>query len=308
MKAKKLFSRIGFNYLIYGLLAIVFQIIVINIYILINHNMISDINLLSILSAICNYILPFPLFYYLMKKLKATKIEETRLGLKNFLTYFCITITLMWIGNIIGLAITTIIGGVIQSDISNPVRELINNTDILLNLGLISIIGPIFEELIFRKILIDRTIKYGASVSIILSATLFGLFHGNLNQLIYASLLGGLFAHVYIKTGKIRYSILLHILVNLMGSVVSLIFSNALMNLKTAITLPDLAIVLVYLAIFIICLFVGLIKLINYKDAKFNGEKTEINLENKYRTMFLNPGMVCFVGFYIIQIILQVLQ
>lgn len=308
MKAKKLFSRIGFNYLIYGLLAIVFQIIVINIYILINHNMISDINLLSILSAICNYILPFPLFYYLMKKLKATKIEETRLGLKNFLTYFCITITLMWIGNIIGLAITTIIGGVIQSDISNPVSELINNTDILLNLGLISIIGPIFEELIFRKILIDRTIKYGASVSIILSATLFGLFHGNLNQLIYASLLGGLFAHVYIKTGKIRYSILLHILVNLMGSVVSLIFSNALMNLKTAITLPDLAIVLVYLAIFIICLFVGLIKLINYKDAKFNGEKTEINLENKYRTMFLNPGMVCFVGFYIIQIILQVLQ
>ena len=308
MKAKKLFSRIGFNYLIYGLLAIVFQIIVINIYLLINHNMISDINLLSILSAICNYILPFPLFYYLMKKLKATKIEETRLGLKNFLTYFCITITLMWIGNIIGLAITTIIGGVIQSDISNPVSELINNTDILLNLGLISIIGPIFEELIFRKILIDRTIKYGASVSIILSATLFGLFHGNLNQLIYASLLGGLFAHVYIKTGKIRYSILLHILVNLMGSVVSLIFSNALMNLKTAITLPDLAIVLVYLAIFIICLFVGLIKLINYKDAKFNGEKTEINLENKYRTMFLNPGMVCFVGFYIIQIILQVLQ
>lgn len=66
-----------------------------------------------------------------------------------------------------------------------------------MNLALISIIGPIFEEILFRKILIDKTIKYGARISIIISALLFGLFHGNVNQFFYAFLMGG-FSHMFI--------------------------------------------------------------------------------------------------------------
>ena len=137
----------------------------------------------------------------------------------------------MLIGNLIGIILTTIIGGAIQSEISNPVENLINSTNIWLNLALISIIGPIFEEILFRKILIDKTIKYGARISIIISALLFGLFHGNVNQFFYAFLMGGFFAYVYIKTGKIIYPIILHLIVNLMGSVISLKLIQSISNL-----------------------------------------------------------------------------
>ena len=113
----------------------------------------------------------------------------------------------MWIGNITGTIITNLLSFTIQNDIANPIQNLINSTDLWLNLILISLIGPIFEEIIFRKILIDRTIKYGPLASILVSAIIFGLIHGNLNQFCYTVLVGVFFAYVYIKTGQIKYSI-----------------------------------------------------------------------------------------------------
>jgi uncharacterized membrane protein len=52
-----------------------------------------------------------------------------------------------------------------------------------------------------------------------MSALLFGLFHGSLNQLCYAFLLGLVFGYVYIRTGKLRYTIMLHIGINSLSTV-----------------------------------------------------------------------------------------
>ena len=199
---KKFFSKIGFSYLIYAICTIAFPIIIFHI-IGNGFEIVNNINFRLIISAICNYILPFPILLFLMKKLESEKLEKESLSITSFLLYFCISFTLMIIGNLLGIGVTSLIGTAIQSDIANPIQTLINSSDILLNLIIISIIGPIFEELLFRKLLIDRTIKYGAKISIILSATLFGLMHGNLNQFFYAFLLGGFFSYIYIKTGKI---------------------------------------------------------------------------------------------------------
>ena len=216
--------------------------------------------------------------------------------------YVCITITLMWIGNIIGLIITALISGFTQNAVVNPVQELINNTSIIFNIVVVSIIGPVFEEIIFRKLLIDRSIKYGAKVSIILSAVLFALFHGNLNQFFYALLMGGFFAYVYIKTGKIIYSILLHLIINILGSVVSIIVANSVMALQSNFMLGDALIIVIYAVILLTAFIIGAYKLIKNKS-KIKNAKTEI--ENPYKTMFLNAGMICFIIFYIIQIINQ---
>lgn len=301
---KKFFSKIGFNYLIFGLVSLIIQIIVINIIGGVNHNILSDINILAIISSICNYILPFPLFFYLMRKIEKQNLEKQSLSLKKFLLYLAITFTLMWIGNLVGVAVTSLIGNLFQIDISNPVEYLINSSDIWLNLLLISIIGPIFEEIFFRKFLIDRTIKYGARVSIILSAVIFGFFHGNISQLFYAFLLGGFFAYVYIKTGKIIYTIALHIIVNLMGSVVSLFVAESV-NALTANTYGtiDLLIIILYFLIIVSALFAGILSLLMFRKGKFNGSKTQIALKHPLRTSLLNPGMICFILFYILIIV-----
>lgn len=295
---KKFFSRIGSNYLIFGICTIVLQFIILNILAITNPTMAGNINIITIISSLCNYILPFPIFHWLMKKLESQKIEKHNAGVKTFITYIGITLTLMWIGNLIGLAITNLLSGAIQNDISNPVQNLINSTDIWLNLLLISIIAPVCEEIIFRKFIIDRTIKYGANVSIVLSAVIFALFHGNLNQFFYALFIGGFFSYVYIKTGKIVYPIILHIIVNVMGSVVSLIFAQALFNLQTAINPLDMGILIAYLIFVFGSFAIGAWGLSRFRPQK---------LECSVKTVFLNPGMICFIGFFIIIIVRQML-
>ena len=306
---KKFFSKIGFNYLIYIISSLIITIIIANIIAATKPEIINNINISTVISAICNYILPLPILIHLMNKIKSTRPEVHKINIKTFLKYLCITITLMWIGNLTGTIITTILGGAIQSDISNPIQNLINSTDIWLNLLLISIIGPIFEEFFFRKLLIDRTIVYGAKVSIILSAVIFGLVHGNLNQFFYSALIGGFLGYVYIKTGRITYTIALHMIINLIGSVVSLSLNNSISSLSTG-TINPIALIFVisYFTMLIISLFIGISSIWDYKKAKFNGEKTEINLKNPLKTVFLNTGMICFVLFFIIKMILQAIS
>lgn len=301
---EKFFSKIGINYLIYAISALIIQIIAVNILGATNSTLLNDFNVITILSAISNYVLPFPILFYLMKKIDAQTLEKQNLNLKTFLLYLSITFTLMWIGNIIGLAITSALGIIFQTEITNPVETLINSSDIWLNLILISVAGPIFEEIFFRKLLIDRTIKYGARVSIILSAVIFGFFHGNISQFFYTFLLGGFFAYVYIRTGKIIYTMILHIIVNLMGSVVSLfVVQSAQTFISNTYTSIDIVIVLIYVLIILSALLVGVIGLSRFKKAKFNGCKTQICLKNPIKTILLNPGMILLILFFVAEII-----
>ena len=306
---KKFFSKIGFNYLMFGVASLIIQIIVINILGFTNHNILNNFNAITIVSAICNYILPFPVLFYLMRKIEKQEMEKESLSLKKFLLYLSITFTLMWIGNMVGLAITSAIGSLFHTEITNPVQTLIGSTDIWLNMILISVLGPIFEEIFFRKFLIDRTIKYGARVSIILSAVIFGFFHGNLSHFFYAFLLGGFFAYVYIRTGKIIYTIILHIIVNLMGSVVSLFVVQSVQAFTSnTYATMDLAIIVIYVLMMLAALFVGLLGLLSYKKGKFNGSKTQIALKHPLKTSLLNAGMILFILFYVLIILYSLLR
>lgn len=305
---KKFFSKVGFNYLIYGIASIIIQVIIINILGLLNSNLIYDFNSLTIISAICNYILPFPILIYLMGKIDSQTPEKNTLTVKRFITYIAVTLTLMWAGNIIGLAITALISFITPFEVSNPVQTLINSSDIWLNLMLISIIGPIFEEIFFRKLLIDRTIKYGAKISILVSALLFGLFHGNLNQFFYAFLIGGFFAYVYIRTGNIKYTILLHIIVNLMGSVVSLFVVSGVEHITSGAMQPlDIAIVVLYIMIIFASFLIGIIKLSGFKNVRIAELPGKIILKEPVKTIILNPGMILFIGFNIALMIRQII-
>ena len=304
---EKFFSKIGFNYFLFGLSSLVIQIMAINIVGAINYNLLTDFNVLTILSSICNYILPFPIIYYLLREIDTNPIEKHNLNITKILKYFAITLTLMWFGNLIGLAITAGIGSLMQSEITNPVQNLISNSDIILNLLIISIIAPIFEELFFRKFLIDRTIKYGAKVSIIISAVIFGFFHGNLNQFFYAFLMGGFFAYVYIKTGKIIYTIILHLAVNLMGSVVSVfVTESAETFISGTYGTFDIIIVLGYMLIIFTAIIIGVISLYKfYTQDRIKESKPQISMEKPIKNILINPGMIIFMLFFTFQIIIQ---
>lgn len=76
-------------------------------------------------------------------------------------------------------------------------------------------IGPMMEELIFRGAIMDRLrAAYPFWVANLLQAALFGIYHRNLIQGIYAFLWGILLGLVYQATGSILANILAHIIFN----------------------------------------------------------------------------------------------
>lgn len=296
---KKIFSKIGLNYLLLALIPIVFQIIIVNIIALTgNTNIIHNINYQTIITSATNYILILPIFIYLMRKIESTHIDKENINIKTLLKYICIALTLMWIGNIIGQIITSLIGMSMAQEVVDPIESLINNSSIYINIIVISIMAPIFEELFFRKLLIDRTIKYGAKLSIILSALLFGLFHGNLSQFFYAFILGLFLAYVYIKTGKIIYTMILHAFVNFFGSVASLFLNSSVQNIQqiSMANIGDITIILVYASILLIAWIVGLYSIFKkYKKLELNDSYREVYLEKPVTTVILNVGMILFI-------------
>ncbi|MBS6194448.1 MAG: HAD-IA family hydrolase [Clostridiales bacterium] len=80
----------------------------------------------------------------------------------------------------------------------------------------IGILAPITEELIFRGLIFRRLKDFIKPVpAIIISSLVFGLYHGNMVQFLYASLLGSLLAIIYNRTGTLWTAIVAHMAANL---------------------------------------------------------------------------------------------
>ena len=295
---RRFFSKIGFNYFALGIIVLVLNLFIGLFISMINPNLLSNQTMMTFFSAIWTYLLPLPIFIYIMRKTEAKTLEKHNMTVKTFVICISITMFLMWIGNIMGVIITSGIGALIQHEVANPIHDVINNSGLVANLIIITTIAPIFEELIFRKLLIDRTIKYGGTISVLLSGLLFAFFHGNLNQFFYAFLLGGFFAIIYIKTGQIKYTIGLHMIINFIGSVVSLFVSQPLMDLANGSVISPTSTfgVILYILITLGLTVMGLIYSIKYFDkSRFDGSEKEIILKNPVSTILLNPGIICFI-------------
>lgn len=90
-----------------------------------------------------------------------------------------------------------------------------SNTNILITLLTSGLIGPIMEELVFRNIVYEKFKKiYKSTSAILLTGVLFGLFHGNLIQFIYAFLFNFILIFVYEKYKSIYAPIIVHISAN----------------------------------------------------------------------------------------------
>ncbi len=293
---KKTFSRIGLSYITINIIGLLLLFIFTISMTRTMPQMASNKSLLLGLSVFTQFIIPLPILYFLLKKIKTTHISKKSLSLKTFLIYICITLALMNIGSFIGSGITEIIGIFKVNDIANPLANFVTNDTLWASLIVTSIITPIVEELFFRKLLIDRTIKYGAGISILISALMFGLYHANLNQLIYSLLVGGFFAAVYVKTGNVIYTILLHMAANFTGSIVTTSINNLIASTGNIVNF-------VYYGIVIVLILIAVYYLYMWRG-KYKGLKN--NIQKEIKPSLLNVGMVLYIIYFAIFIISSV--
>ncbi|WP_455525264.1 CPBP family intramembrane glutamic endopeptidase [Holdemanella biformis] len=72
------------------------------------------------------------------------------------------------------------------------------------------ILAPIFEELIFRGMILNTLTKYNKMFAIIVTSLLFGLLHLNITQAIPAFFMSLVLCYMYVQTDSILVTILAH--------------------------------------------------------------------------------------------------
>ncbi len=85
----------------------------------------------------------------------------------------------------------------------------------LLMIFIVGLLGPLAEEMLFRGMIYAKLRRaFSVWPAAVISAVLFGLFHANWVQGIYAALFGVVLAYIYEKTQTIWGSCLLHVVFN----------------------------------------------------------------------------------------------
>ncbi len=167
------------------------------------------------------YIAGVPTFVLVMRKVPAVPPERQKFGVGEWFLTLIMCFGIMYVGSYVGNMLMVLINSMTGRESVNALSQLLMSSSPWFNLGVTVFIAPLIEEMIFRRAIIDRTRPYGEGIAIVFSALLFGLFHGNLYQFFYAFGLGLMLAYVYVRTGKVYITILLHMVINFFGCVIA---------------------------------------------------------------------------------------
>lgn len=96
------------------------------------------------------------------------------------------------------------------------VAETLYSGGVLLELLTVGILGPVCEELIFRGLMFQRLCGYVKPViAVLVSALVFGVYHGNIVQGVYAFVLGTVMALCYLRFQTLWAPIVIHVVANI---------------------------------------------------------------------------------------------
>ncbi|MDO4294153.1 MAG: type II CAAX endopeptidase family protein [Eubacteriales bacterium] len=219
---RKHFSRLGLAYLAGSLIIYAVQLAAFWLLDTFAPVAAEDPNISFLAGMLTMYAVAMPLMALLIRRLPAAPVASRPMTKGQGVTAFLMCYGLMYAGNLAGQLVTLLIGLAKGSDVVNPVLDTVTGLNLWVTFAVTVLLAPVTEEYLFRKLLVERTVRYGEGVAVLCSGLVFGLFHGNLNQFAYAFLLGLFLAYLYVKTGRLRYTILIHMAINFVGSVLPL--------------------------------------------------------------------------------------
>lgn len=95
---------------------------------------------------------------------------------------------------------------------ASPPPQMMENTPVsfALNVFVMAVLPALLEELMFRGCVLRLLRPYGDLFAVVISAMLFGLMHGNLRQIPFATIVGFVLGWLYVVTNNIWLPILVH--------------------------------------------------------------------------------------------------
>lgn len=289
IEIKRIFSRMGFGLFTMLIVTLLSQMVFGFLGRMLSGvlpNFIESTWFMWLLTVLPLYLVGFPAFYNLTKDVPESPIgRPKKMSFQQVIKYLIMCLGTAYIFNIVGNMINQLIGLIKGGEVVNPLLEVVTGTGILPTLIFAGILSPIVEEIIFRGIFLNKLRVFGDKTAIWVTALTFGLFHGNLSQFFYAFALGLILGYVAIKTNQIKYSVILHMAINILGSVImpalALSGSMALMSLS--------GLIVAAMMIGGIILFIDERRTIKLKSAT-----VEINPETRMETIYGSIGMILF--------------
>lgn len=264
------------------------------------------------------YVIGFPLLYLLLKKVPVMNIEKHSMKFWQFLLIVLMGCGICGVGSVLGIFVSLPILLPFGKDINdvNALSDIMTNSTPFMRILVVGILAPIFEELIFRKLLIDHVVKYGEWIAVFLSGLMFGMFHGNFQQFFFAAGLGMLFAYVYVRTGQVWYTILFHMIVNLSSSAITMgilgmLDLDKVMQMSEEMQkspetfdmakyqdiLPGLTLYMLWIGVLCLCCVAGVVILIVnlcMKKFYFRSIVGEFPKKIRAKAAMLNPGFLIY--------------
>lgn len=137
-------------------------------------------------------------------------------------------------------------------------------SDLLLMLVLMGIIAGIGEELLFRGVLQNLFKDWSGSthLSVWLTAFLFSVIHLQYHAILPRFILGALIGYVYVYSGNLKYSILLHVLYNS----ILVVFTYLIQHSKLDSSFESLGVQSIPLVIVALLVVMGLLRVVFKKE------------------------------------------
>ena len=158
----------------------------------------------------------------------------------------------------------------------------------LLSLVSTSIVPALVEEFACRGLILGVLRKYGDGFAVLVSAILFGLMHGNFDQMPFALMVGLVLGYIVVKTESLWIAVAVHAANNFISVAFTYILCGFSQNAQN----------LIYLIYLMAALTAGIIAAVTVNGAesfKFNKSDTESTLKQKFKWFFSSVPVVIFV-------------
>lgn len=267
------------------------------------------------------YLLGIPVCLLILKAVPAKRGEPHSLPFSRFLVYFAVCQCMMYAGNLVGLGVSGLVDRVFGITPINPLEQVFENSSVWARLLFAGILAPLVEEFLFRRTLVDRMRPYGEKLAVILSALLFGLFHGNLSQFFYAFFVGLVLGYLYLRSNRLRYTILLHAIANTLGGVIGPymlerfnvsgleeLTAEELASMKDFSALGGAGAFMIYALVMMGVAITGLVLLCTrHKKVVFLPAERQLSSSQAFPVAVGNPGMILVILFGVGMIVKTIL-
>lgn len=191
-----------------------------------------------------------------------------------------------------------------SSGVESAVTEYPNPTSgfmLVLYFVYMCVVPAIFEEFMFRGVILTSLRRFGDGYAIVVSSLLFGVMHGNILQFLNTFVIGLLLGYFAVRTGSVLTAIVLHFMNNFVVALLSL----GALHMSSS---QYVSLVFIFYSIMIV---LGIISIIVFKTIDKNAFRVKkVVLKVSKGTLYVSTvtalGMIVAIVFFIYKILSKI--